>query len=57
MNTNVASFFYITQQAIPHMKAKFWAGGKHLRGFRRSTEQRRARTTGRALEVANASRE
>jgi NAD(P)-dependent dehydrogenase (short-subunit alcohol dehydrogenase family) len=56
MNTNVASFFYMTQQVIPQMKKQnFGSCGKHLGGFRESTERHRAaRTFGRAVEIADA---
>ena len=56
MSTNVASFFFMTQQVIPQMKKQnFGSCGKHLGGFRESTERHRAaRTFGRAVEIADA---
>ena len=55
MNTNVASFFYMSQQVdSADEEAKFGTCGEHLDGPRGSTERRRARTFGGAVEVANA---
>jgi len=55
MNTNVASFFYMTQQVIPQMKKQ---NSGHVvsisGGFLGSTERRRDRTVGRAVEIADA---
>jgi len=41
MNTNVASFFYMTRRYSADEEAKFWACGEHLGGFRGSTGRRR----------------
>src|SRR6516225_6086406 len=58
MNTNVASFFYMTQQEIPQMKKQ---NSGHVvsisGGFRGSTERCRDRAVGRAVEIADAGRE
>jgi NAD(P)-dependent dehydrogenase (short-subunit alcohol dehydrogenase family) len=55
MNTNVTSFFYMSQEVIPQMKKqKFGTCGEYLGGPRGSTERHRARTFGGAVEVANA---
>ena len=55
MNTNVASFFYMTQQVIPQMKKQnSWLVMSISGGFRGSTERHRDRTVGRAVEIADA---
>jgi NADP-dependent 3-hydroxy acid dehydrogenase YdfG len=55
MNTNVASFFYMTQQVIPQMKKQNSGHVVSISGASvESTERRRDRTFGRAIEVADA---
>jgi NADP-dependent 3-hydroxy acid dehydrogenase YdfG len=54
MNTNVAGFFYMTQQVIPQMKKQNSGHVVSFWGFRGPTERRRDRTVGRAVEIADA---
>ena len=57
MNTNVASYFFMTQQVIPQMKKpKFWTHSKHVCDPGGLAERQRARSSGGAFEVDDAGR-